>query len=249
VVLISDVVLILLFTVVVTVCRLLLPPPGGETLPSLGMVVWELAGAFVIGAAIGGAVILYLRFMVRELLLFGIVVAMFGAEIARLMHVELLLTILVAGFVTENFAKEGRGQSLRYAVERAAAPIFVVFFALSGASIRIADAVGVIGVVLPLMLVRAVSIRVGTALGATWAGLPKTQSRYLWHGLIAQAGVAIGLTSIIASVYPELGATLRNIGLAVIAINQLLGPVLFRRALKASGEIKRSELRNPVPAD
>ena len=244
VVLLSDVVLIVLFTLAVTASRLIVPPPGGAEMPSLPMVVWEIAGAVVIGSIIGGAVTLYLRFMHHQLLLFGIIVAMFGAEIARLAHVELLLTILVAGFVTENLATEGRGQALRDAVERGSAPIFVVFFALSGASILIAEVAALIAIVAPLVLLRALSIWVGTSIGTRWARVPRGERNQIWLGLIAQAGVAIGLASVVANAYPELGASIRNIALAVIAINQLAGPILFRRALANAGEIPAEERDN-----
>src|SRR5687768_1890345 len=43
VVLVSDVVLILLFTIVAAISRGIVPPPGGAHLPSLGVVVWEIA--------------------------------------------------------------------------------------------------------------------------------------------------------------------------------------------------------------
>ncbi|MGQ0814180.1 MAG: cation:proton antiporter, partial [Gemmatimonadota bacterium] len=237
VVLLSDVVLIVLFTVVAAVSRAIVPPAGGAYLPSLGLVVWEIAGAFVVGALIGAAVVVYLRFSQRELLLFGIIVAMLGAEIARLAHVELLLTILVAGFVTENFAGSGRGDAMRHAVERAAAPVFVVFFALSGASIRIVEVIALIAIVAPIALIRAASIWAGSAVGARWAGLAYEPRRYVWTGLIAQAGVAIGLASVVATFYPEMGAAIRTMALAVIAINQLIGPVIFKRALAKAGEI------------
>jgi Kef-type K+ transport system membrane component KefB len=237
VVLVSDVVLILLFTIVAAISRGIVPPPGGAHLPSLAVVVWEIAGAFVVGAAIGGAIIIYLRFAQRELLLFGIIVAMLGAEIARLTHVELLLTILVAGFITENFSAHGTGEAMRHAVERAAAPVFVVFFALSGASIAIVEVVALIGIVGPLALLRAATIWAGTSIGTRWAKLEPAPARFIWTGLIAQAGVAIGLASIVATFYPEMGAAIRTTALAVIAINQLIGPVVFRRALQSAGEI------------
>lgn len=237
VVLVSDVVLVVLFTLVAALARIIVPPTGTAHLPSFGMVVWEIAGAIVVGAAIGGAITLYLRVAERELLLFGLIVAMFGAEIARLTHVELLLTLLTAGFVTENFAPHGRGRALRHAVERAAAPVFVVFFALSGASIRIAEVIALIAIVAPLALVRGTAIWGGTLLGARWARIEPVQRAHMWKGLIAQAGVAIGLASIVVEVYPQLGASIRTIALAVIAINQLIGPILFRRGLAAAGEI------------
>ncbi len=237
VVLVSDVLLIVLFTIVATVSRVLVPPLGDVPLPSLPGVIWEIAGALIVGAAIGAVVVGYLHLSFRELLLFGIIIAMLGAEVARLAHVELLLTLLMAGFVCENFATQGRGQALRDAVERAAAPIFVVFFALAGASIRVNEVVALIGIVAPVVIVRALAIWAGTGLGARWAGFDPAPRRHIWMGLIAQAGVAIGLTSVVANVYPELGSAIRTLALAVIAINQLIGPVLFRRALSRSGEL------------
>ncbi|MGQ0562538.1 MAG: cation:proton antiporter [Gemmatimonadota bacterium] len=239
VVLLSDVILIVLFALVAAISRSIVPPAGSAHLPSLGAVIWEIAGAFVVGSAIGGGVVIYLRFAQRELLLFGIIVAMLGAEIARLTHVELLLTILVAGFITENFAPGGAGEAMRDAVERAAAPVFVVFFALSGASIAVVEVIALIAIVGPLAAIRAFTIWFGTAAGARWAALPPEPRRHVWTGLLAQAGVAIGLASLVATVYPEIGPAIRTMALAVIAINQLIGPAVFRRALQSAGEIER----------
>ena len=73
---------------------------------------------------------LYLRFVKHELVLFAIVVAFFGLVISRLVHVETLLALLTAGFVTENVSRHEDGEAIRHAMERSAAPVFVVFFAL-----------------------------------------------------------------------------------------------------------------------
>jgi Kef-type K+ transport system membrane component KefB len=238
VVLVSDVVLILLFTLMTTVSRLIVVPSGEASVPSLPVVLWEIGGAFVVGALIGGGVALYLRFYRSQLLLFAIIVALLGSEIARLAHVELLLALLVAGFVTENFSGEGRGEEMRHSVERAAAPVFVVFFALSGATIRLGEVVAMIAVVAPIALIRVLAIRSGTSVGARWAGIPEPERTYIWTAFVAQAGVAIGLTTLIATLYPKLGAGIQTTALAVIAINQLAGPILFKRALTAAGEAR-----------
>jgi hypothetical protein len=57
-------------------------------------------------------------------------------------------------------------------------------------------------------------------------------------GLISQAGVAIGLATVMADAYPERGAQMRTLFLAIIAINETIGPVLFRQALARSGELR-----------
>jgi Kef-type K+ transport system membrane component KefB len=237
VVLVSDVVVVLLFTAALALARWLSPPSGLDAAgtPVAG-VVWEIGGAVIVGAALGGVVALYLRWIKRELFLFALLVAFFGATIARMMHVETLLMLLTAGFVAENASAWEDGEAFRHAMERAAAPVFVVFFALAGAELAPEAVARAWYLVVPLVLVRIGGIRMGTWIGARWAGAP-AEGRYVWMGLVSQAGVAIGLASAVAQAYPLRGGQLRTIFLAVVAINEVLGPILFRLALSRSGEV------------
>ena len=198
---------------------------------------WEIGGALLVGAALGGAIAMYLRFVGRELFLFAMLLAFFGAEIARLAHVETLLTLLSAGFVAENVSPRELGESLRSAMERSAAPVFVVFFALAGASLHISELPVLWPLALPIVAVRLGGIWLGTQLGGRWGGASAAERRYVWMGLVSQAGVAIGLATVLAQVYPERGAEIRTLFLTVIAVNETIGPIFFRRALSASGEI------------
>lgn len=236
VVLLADVAVVLSFSGALALVRVLVPPSGGGSLGVL-TVLWEIGGAMLVGAALGAVVALYLRFIRRELFIFAILVAFFGSEIAGLLHVETLLTLLMAGFVAEN-AGGGEGEQLRHAMERAGAPIFVVFFALAGAQIKPAAVLALWPLALPLVLVRAGGIWAGSRLGARWAGAEPEVGRYMWMGLISQAGVAIGLASVMASVYPERGEELQTLFLATLTVNQTLGPIMFRLALLRSGETK-----------
>ena len=244
IVLVADVAVVLFFSASLALARTLVPPSGGSPM-SASTVFWEIGGAVLVGAALGGVVSLYLRFVRRELFIFAIVVAFFGAELAGLLHVETLLTLLVAGFVTEN-AGGGRGEALRHAMERAAAPIFVVFFALAGAAINPTAILALWVLVIPIVLARMLAIWGGAHLGARWAGAPPLEQRYVWMGLVSQAGVAIGLAAVVAEVYPSRGAELRSLFLAVIAINQTLGPILFRQALSRSGELQNEVEEEPA---
>jgi Kef-type K+ transport system membrane component KefB len=245
VVLLSDVVIVLLLTVTLSIVRAIVPPQGAN-IPTLTLaaIVWEIGGAALVGTALGVLVTLYLRVVRRELFLFAIIVAFFGSEVAKLTHVEPLLTLIVAGFVAENTSAPEHGSALRHSMERAAAPVFVVFFALAGAQIVLPDLARLWPLVLPLVVVRGAAIWSGARLGARWAGLDDAEGeqvrRHLWTSLIPQAGVAIGLAAAVANTYPVRGGQIRTLFLALVAINQALGPILFRRALKRSGEIPAS---------
>ena len=238
VVLVSDVVVVLLFSGALALAQALVPPSGTEAPTISALTVgWEIVGAVVVGAALGAVIALYLRFVRRELALFAILAAFFGSEIAALAHTETLLTLLTAGFVAENLSTEEHGAALRHAMERSAAPVFVVFFALAGADIHLADVAAVWMLLVPIVVVRLAGIWGGSWLGARWAGVHRAEGRYVWMGLISQAGVAIGLARVVTEVYPGRGAQLSALFLAVLAINQTLGPILFRIALVRSGEI------------
>ena len=250
VVLVSDVAVILLFSAVLALARAVSPPPTGGEAVSLGGLVWEIAGALVVGSVLGGVVAAYLRFVRRELFLFAILVAFSGAEIASLTHVETLLTLLTAGFVAENVSESHAGEALREAMERSAAPVFVVFFALAGASMQLADLASLWPLVVPIVIVRMLTLWAGSDLGGRWGGASTVERRRVWMGLVSQAGVAIGLATIVAQAYPERGEQLRTLFLAVMAVNQTLGPILFRQALAASGELDDSpEFIGPLEAD
>lgn len=235
IVLVADVAVVLFFSGALAFARAIVPPSGGGPIGG-SSVLWEIGGAVLVGIALGAVISLYLRFVRRELFIFAIVIAFFGAELANLLHVETLLTLLVAGFVTEN-AGRGRGEALRHAMERAAAPIFVVFFALAGAKIDPMGVLAMAALVIPIAIVRVAGIWAGTNVGARWAGTGPSERRYVWMGLVSQAGVAIGLAAVVAEVYPSRGEELRSLFLALIAINETIGAVLFRQALARSGEM------------
>lgn len=245
VVLLADVAVVLLFSGTLALARSMIPAAATTEAVSLGLVVWEIGGALLIGAAVGGGVALYLRFVGKELVLFAVLVALFGMEVARVAHVELLLALLAAGFVAENVTSHG--EVLRRAMGRSAAPIFVVFFALAGAKIHLSEIAPLLPLVIPVAVVRIGAIRTGVVVGTRWAGRATAKPEHVWKGLVSQAGVAIGLTAILAEAYPERGAYLAGLLLALIAVNETVGPILFRRALAESGEASPGTPDNAEP--
>lgn len=238
VVIMADLVLILFFTLVMQFTRFAF---GGSGEVGLWVSLsWEIFGSFAFGAGVGALFALYLRYIGRELAVALLGVCAVIAGVGSQLHVEPLLAALAAGLVVENIAPP-RGDMLKEATERGALPVLVVFFAAAGASLQL-DALRTIGgIAITVSLVRMALIWGGMRIGATYARLAPPISELVWMGMVSQAGVTLGLTLIVAGEYPSWGVTVQTLCVALIALHQLIGPVLFRTALARAGEIGKMD--------
>jgi Kef-type K+ transport system membrane component KefB len=237
VVLVADVVVILLFTVAFSLAQASL---GGATASApeiLLRLLAEVGGSIVAGALVGGVLTLYLRFVRRELVVFAVVVVFATAAAAQALHFELLLSLLVAGFLVENVAPV-RAEPLVDMLHVMAVPVFVIFFAMAGADLRLQAFLELWPIVLTIALVRVGLVYAGSTAGARVGRAEPVVTRYAWTGLVSQAGVALGLATIVADRLPRLGLAMQTIIVGIIAFNESVGPVLFRGGLDRAGEIR-----------
>jgi Kef-type K+ transport system membrane component KefB len=237
VVLVADVVVILIFTVAFSLAQASL---GGATAGApeiLLRLLREVVGSMLAGALVGGVLTLYLRFVRRELIVFAVVLVFATAAAAQALHFELLLSLLVAGFLVENVAPV-RAEPLVDVLHLMAVPVFVVFFAMAGADLRVQTFVDLWPLVLGIALVRVGLVYAGSRAGSRLGRAEPVVSRYAWTGLVSQAGVALGLATIVADRLPRLGLGMHALIVGIIAFNESVGPVLFRFGLDRAGEIK-----------
>jgi Kef-type K+ transport system membrane component KefB len=239
VVILADLLLILFFTLVMQFVRTAFG--GLQEIDLFALLSWEIFGSFACGAAIGSVFAFYLRHVGREVpvALLGLCALIAGA--GRQLHLEPLLVALAAGLVVENIAPP-KGDMLKEAVERGALPILVVFFVAAGASLQL-DALATIGgIALAVSGLRAAVIYFAARAGYRYAGVDAGVGGLVWMGLVSQAGVTLGLTLIVAGEFPTWGATIQTLVVALIALHQLIGPVLFRAALSRAGEIGKMDV-------
>ena len=238
VVLVADVAAVLLFTVTFALAQGAVHPgaQGG------GAVVWglvrELGGSALAGLLVAVLASVWLRFIKLELVLFAVIAVFVTAAAAHALHFELLLALLIAGFLVENVARV-RAEPLVHTLQQISGPVFVVFFALAGAELDVPGVVALWPAVLAVVLVRGLAVQGGARAGARWAGAEPAVVTHGWAGLVSQAGVAIGLAAVVAARLGPRGVALQAVVVAVIAVNQVLGPILFKRALVATGEAAR----------
>lgn len=163
-------------------------------------------------------------------------------------HLEPLLAALAAGLLVENVAPP-RGDHLKIAVERGALPVLIVFFAAAGASLQLDALAAIGGVAIGISALRMFLIWFSTRVGARWAGIPEPVGGLVWMGLVSQAGVTLGLTLLIAAEFPTWGQSVNTLVVALIALHQLAGPVLFRAALMRAAEVGRARLTEEPTAE
>jgi Kef-type K+ transport system membrane component KefB len=240
VVVITDLALIVLFSLAMQFVRLTSGAEDGSGAGLLPRLAWEIFGSFAFGAILGAVFAFYLKHVGHEKTVAVLVLCILLAALGPALHFEPLLAALAAGLVIENIAQHS-GDELKEAVERGALPILVVFFAAAGASLHL-DALAAIGLIAAAVAAsRLAAIRLSTAVAVRYSGVPRETGQMVWMALVSQAGVTLGLTILIAREFPEWGLRVQSLMVAMIAMHELVGPVLFRAALSRAGEIGKMD--------
>ena len=210
---------------------------------------WEVVGSLAFGAILGAVFAIYLKIIAREITLIVLALCAILSAVSPAMHFDVVLAALAAGLVVENIAPPA-GDQLKEAVERGALPVLIVFFVATGASLELDALAAIGGTALALAAVRLALIRMTAAAGVRLAGLPRTPGGLVWMGLVSQAGVTLGLATIVAAEFPGWGTVVQTLVIALTGIHVLVGPILFRSALARAGEIDRfDEPRTKAPVN
>ena len=123
-------------------------------------------------------------------------------------------------------------------IDRSSLPIYVIFFSITGAALDITVLRETWLFAMLVVGVRAVLIWIGGYGGAALSGDPPIFRRMSGLGFVTQAGVSLGLAGIVMNRFPDWGPALATTIVAIIAINQVIGPVMFKLALGAVGEAR-----------
>jgi len=231
-----DIVVLLVFSLVVELGRSLLSPDLPFGLAALETTGMEIIGSIAAGTTLGLIVTAFLKMVGRQLILFLLVIAYGMTEFCAYFNYDALLLFVVAGFVTANVSQRG-GERLLEAVSQGGRVVYVVFFALAGAHLDLPLLAELWPVALGLAGLRVAGTWLAVRAGSRIARDPEPIRRFGWMPLVSQAGVTIGMAVIIAEVFASsIGPSLRALTIAVVGINEAVGPILFKIALDRAGE-------------
>lgn len=252
---IKDVLVIILFAICLAIAKAII---NNDAIDMLFFVILiaELLVSFGLGYVLGK--LLQLPFLSKadvkikgfSVLLIGYGVYFFASyvklESAALFNheflLEPLLICIIGSFYLTNYTKHRIEFS--EALQEISPIIYIIFFTLTGASLSIQTLISVFGIAIVLFFLRIVTMVFGGIFGVYAANDFKKYAFIAWMPYLTQAGVALGLATIISDVFPGWGHEFETIIIAIIVLNQIVGPPLFKWSLNF---VKESHLRAKKP--
>lgn len=238
---VKDVVVLVLIALLIPVAAVVAEPAvhfSYETVETVGLQIGLSIG---VGVALGWLLAQYLKRAGGYRILVVLVTAFIVVELSEQLHLEFILIAMSAGFWVQNFSRQGH--RLLRALEANSLPVYALFFAVAGADLRIDVLARVWEIASILILTRIVALFASTWAGARLARDERPVRRYAWMGFLAQAGVTLGIANLVRERFPLWGTEVAALVVAMIAVNQIIGPPAFRYALVKSGESGRTGSR------
>ncbi len=208
------------------------------SLPFLMQILGHLALSCCAGLLYGFLMILFFKFIAKEISIFIIIASFIAHEFAHFVGLEHMLMCLIAGITVQNFSRQGN--MMIEAIEESHLPIYVVFFSIAGASLNFSFFRTAFLLIMLFVIIRIVLILASTYLGSKLTAGPPTVQKYSWTGFVANAGLALSMLIIIDNTFSGWGPVFKAIVISAIALNQILGPILFKYGIVRTSEVRKT---------
>ncbi|MBQ9565849.1 MAG: cation:proton antiporter [Synergistaceae bacterium] len=215
---------------------------SGGTLNAVSVLAYpmlEIAGSLLLGVVMGGLLswLEKMFFSNTNRLAMTIAFVLMTIALSARLNLSALLVCMMLGTTFCNLSEYSADIMRRS--EQWSAPLYAVFFVLSGAELEL----GVFRypVVVLIGVVYVIARCLGKYFGASWSselsGCGPVVKKYLGITLFPQAGVALGMAIGARALGAETGGLISNIVLFSVFVYELAGPMLTKMALTKAGEI------------
>ena len=138
-------------------------------------------------------------------------------------------------------------EELMAKTDRWTAPLFVLFFVISGAELDLSVFLDPVAVLVgaAYIILRSAGKIGGATISSRLTKCSPTIQKWLGITLLPQAGVALGMSLTVSTQLGPDGVVIRSIVLFSVLIYELVGPMLTKIALTKAGEISPKELNPP----
>lgn len=214
-----------------------------EAMASVG---WEFGVTLAVGALSAVIALGLTRTVVSPAFLgptmVAVILGAWGA--ATGFQVSGILACTFAGIAVSNIRHDTVRSAEAY-LHAIGGVLFAAFYTLAGMNLDMTLVVKVAGLVGLYFAARLVGKYLSAFSGMSLAGAPELVRNYLGLSLIPHGGVAVGLLLMVQSDprLADVAETVTTVGLAALAINQLVGPSGLRFALGRAGETEKAAPR------
>lgn len=240
----DDGLAIMIFAVAIALARMVMGEGALSLEGFLRGPILEIVGSIALGCVIGAVAGYSMRRLSNDdaVLATSLGSILICTGIAVHFNLSLILANLSLGMIFVNLHPAVNRRAYR-AIEFITLPVYIVFFFLAGAHLQISllPGMGFLGLV--YVLARIGGLMGGAYLGGVISKQIAVIRKYLGMGILCQAGVAIGLSLLVAGQFRSLGEEGKH--LAVIVVNtiaattiifEIIGPVGARFAITKAGE-------------
>lgn len=128
-------------------------------------------------------------------------------------------------------------------LDRWTAPIYVLFFVISGAELDLSVFANWVFILVGVVYIvfRCVGKYFGASISSTISRTDANVRKYLGITLFPQAGVALGMAMRAMEIGGEIGATVSNVVLFSVLVYEIVGPFLTKISLEKAGEIDKTK--------
>ena len=233
---VKSIFLVVTFPLMVAWAKLYLVKDTVLNLSIISNLSINILGSIIIGIIIGFIIIWYLKSVKVEKTIFMLGISVVITAVSALLNFEILLISIITGIIVENFSEQG--ESLIDAIEHSSLPLYILFFCFAGAGLHLETLKSALSLTLMLVFARLIFIFIGNYAGSVLAREDLIIRRYSWLGFIGQAGIAVGLATLIENSFPgEIGSQIKTILIATVVVNEFMGPILFKVLLVKAKEI------------
>lgn len=244
----KDIIVIILFGIAVSLSNTIVSADTGFSFMFFVSTAVQILSSAGVGIAIGLGVSYYIKHIKLNIPTFLLVLAFLiyniSLEMSHLItevfslsiHFEPLLIAITAGFYVQNYSKEG--PHFIETIENFALPVYVLFFAMSGVIVNIDIMINMIWIALIIVSLRMFLLSAASYSSGLITGDNPEYRKVYGLGFITQAGVSLGLANEVMRRFPEWGETLGTLIIAIINLNQIVGPITFKYALQRVKETK-----------
>ncbi len=244
---ILDVLVIVLFTICLTVANNLIYDKSFN-LDFLLTLILEFIETFILGFILAKIIELVLSVPVTNFIksIFILILGYGTYELSEYIEVlsknllnldfiiEPLLVCIIASFIVTNYSKYR--DDFGMVVKKAGPSVYAAFFTLAGATLSIDILLESWLIAVVIFFLYLISLIIASYTGNGFALNPKLYRKLGWMPFLTQAGVGFALVYEVTKSFPEWGNQFGTIIIAVIVLNQLIGPPLFKWSIKLVGE-------------